>query len=345
MSDRPTITPVHATTGTKTEPPSGFKTTGAVPGVSWPAQYVNYTLYHIIQWLTWFSNKILQRSSISDSTPILATSDRAGNIRAWLCPNGYSNGPEISERYTWGPANISETTARTLVSSGSPQLLVDGHATCTMSIEYSTRSNSPVLKLTPATSATTGAGVGTIIASGEDPPISNLPDVVAVWESSFEIDNVNEDCDYYFGLHDLDQASGGIDPSNLPNSTSYSACFSILGLFGADDALYAQTTDGSSVNLQDTLINITNNQRYHLRIEVHGANTPVGVAEGVGTARFFVDGVLVHEEVGSTCPRNGTGKLGSCIAVARSISSGSATFSAGATRLSYNDTLAAVVPA
>lgn len=334
MSDKPTDLPAWATTGTKTEPSAGAKLVGFIPGAKWAAQHGNWLLFTVYSWILWISNGILTRPSTSDKSPVFASSDQSGNIRTWLDASGYTSGPAICEQYVWGPkGRTTTTTTGTEFSSKDYQQLITGDSTFTVSADSSTRSSAPTLEILAAAAGT--PNVGAIVASSAAAPIRDLDNTVVVWESNFEVSTLTR-VTHYMGLHDLD---GATLVSGLDEASAYSACFVVLGAFSADDALYVQTSNGTTLSLDDSTVNVVVNTRIFLRIEVHGVNTPLGVAEETAVARYFVDGVLVHEEVGGDTPTGTSARLGSCIASMRDTTSTACNLTMGTTRMNYNESL------
>jgi len=344
MSNRPTDLPEWASGGGAdiVTPSTGKKATGWTGGEKPPAQYVNWLQHTIYLWLRWIFEGVLQRSDVSDNTPVLATCDRAANVRSWIDASGYTNGPAICEQYVWGPRRLTSITTDGNASSKDRQLAVYTHAQSSITIVESTRSNAPCLRIN--TVASTSVSEGAIVANGPVQPVSNIPNTVITWESSFELSFVSDTCAYFFGLSDLGAPAGAPAPSRLSSATSNGCLFLVDS--GASTELFVQNTNGVARSVSGTGVTLANNTRYQLRVELHGANTPVGVNAAAPVARYFVNGVLAHEETGTGFLPT-SANLGSCIGARRDATNVGSALIVGTTRLNYNDVLdsSANVPA
>lgn len=78
--------------------------------------------------------------------------------------------------------------------------------------------------------------------------------------------------------------------------------FTMFEKLSADTNWFAAIGNQSTDTRADTGTPPVANEFQTFRVEYHGKLTPIGVAEGGATARFYIDGTLEHEEVGANVP-------------------------------------------
>ena len=340
MADQPTDLPEWALTGTKTEPTSDRKNTGAESGYRIPFQYFNWVLNVCYQWANWLYEGLLRRSGLTTYTPVLSTSDRDGRARLTIDANGYMLGNAIHEQYRWGPRELSTSTVGDVLTVGDTMKLIlqSGAVTADVSATDQGRS-APVLALHHTASTSTEA-----VISHDDnhtAPIGNLGDVVICAEVSMNLVDVDEHVDIFAGLTDFYPA-GVFSTSLMLFSGTNVRC---IGVHSVQNSTTFNVTTSDGTTRTNTSLGITpvDNTWYDVRIEYHGANTPKGVANSnAPVALIFINGTLTNT-LTNDLPT--TGYLGFAIGLDGSAAvngSSHATYFSTA-KLAWNDALAAHV--
>jgi len=290
MSDKPTDLPAWATTGTKTEPSSGSKLAGWIPGAKAAAQHFNWLLFTIYSWVLWLNVGILQRSAAADNSPLLSSADRDGNVRHYIDPNGYFGGPAINETHRWGPLSLSVITTGATCSRAGAAVIVDTN-TYVKAVGGETTANvggGPQLQLEVTTSASAQRALVLQEYGGGTPagdqPISDLDDNVVVMEWGAYLSSATlTGMEYAGGLHNF----ASITNAGLGAATNRFVQF--YASPGNANWLCRAAAGGSVTTVASTVPADTT--RHNFRIELHGASTALGAS----IARFFIDGVLITE--------------------------------------------------
>jgi hypothetical protein len=176
-----------------------------------------------------------------------------------------------------------------------------------------------------------------------DQPICNLDDVVAVMEWRCFVDDVGTtDCDHYGGLHSL----------NIYTANNHEGTVNYFAMFHRDavgpGTWQCKVCNGSAKTTADSGVTITAGTWFTMRVELHGANTPVGVGNsGSAVARFFIDGTEVHEETGANVPSGTTATLSPFFATNAQVTGPTADndFGIGNVKFAWNEVLDPDVPA
>jgi len=291
MSDKPTVLPAWATTGTATEPSAGSKLIGFIPGAKWAAQHANWLLLNIYLWLLWISNGVLQRSAAADNSPVWSSADRDGNQRHYVDPNGYFGGPAIQELHRWGPVStgVNITTGNPCSRLGAT---VFADTNCTVQVLSGTSAavegGGPQLTLNVATGA---SGDRALVVSeygggtpSSDQPITDLDDNIVVMEWSAYISSTTlTGMEYASGLHNFAAHShAGLGAGTNRFVQFYAAAGNANWL--------CRCAKGGAITSDDSGVAVTTGFK-RFRLELHGANTALGAS----VARFFIDGALVSE--------------------------------------------------
>lgn len=333
---KPTNTIDWAATGNRTEPTSGQKTSGFTAGERLAAKYLNWIIGVTSDWIDYLNVGVFQRESLSDFSPVIASSDRDGRPRHTLGAEGFWMGNAIQEQYRWGPRLLNITTATgTKLTRGDTLELVYGHAQSAVGVPLSAEGHcSPVLTIT--TGGSSSIGEGAIVANADEPPIMNLADCSIVLEGSLKISDVSDDCDAFFGLHDLNQANGLSDVTLLTQGDHHGVYARVTG-----GLVYLVTNEGDAGENTATLSGtaLTDDEWVSLRIEYHGANTPIGVDNGGAVAKFFVDGAFVIQHTGASVPDHSSAQLGAMIAHERTDINSAQVLTVSTVKMAWNDTL------
>jgi len=294
MSDKPTTLPQFATDGAAEveTPPTGKLDIGWVEGELPPAGWFNWLSLHVYLWILWIKNGVLQRSSISDNSPLWTSADRDGNPRHYVSPNGYFMGPATQEVHRWGPIalttnittgnNCSRQGAAVFADTNTNVKVISGESAGTIG-------GGPQLTLT-VTSAASGDRALVLSEYGggtpsNDQPISDLDDNIVEMEwvgyvSSTTLTGI----EYASGLHNFASHShAGLGLGSNRFVQFYAAAGNTNWL--------CRCAAGGVITTEDSGIAVVAGVIHSFRIELHGANTALGAS----IARFFVDGVLVSE--------------------------------------------------
>lgn len=356
MSDKPTELPRWADVGGDIDvPPSGKQDIGWVGNELPPNQFFNWLQNRAFQWLEWIDNGLWTRPSLTDNTPVVATTDRDGRVRHYSGPEGYWMGPAIQETHRWSPIdNAADHAAGDIVSTARAVLAVtfatDALARTLNGSVTAPRTGGPQLRLKVTTAATSNESVsvisesnGTGVLDGLDlQPIADIDNVVAVMEWTMHADTIGASgVSIVAGFSDMSNISAG----NVSDGTSNSLC--IIHREPGDTNWQATVGDNTAETQNNTGVAVVADQLYEMRIEYHGKNTPVGVGNSTAAvARFFIDGVEVEEITDANVP-NGTGINMGFIVHAGAISSPGANVDAffGPVKLAWNHLLNASPPA
>lgn len=310
MSDQPTEIPEWATNDTAaeiTEPSSADKLTGWVKDEQPGAQHMNWILHRIYLWILWFSNGIFQRSSLTNNTPIFQTSDRNGRPRSYLGPEGYWMGPVIEETYRWNDLDTAAPFGAGAVAPGLNSVvqanvevfLLGGQSTAP-------KTCAPRCRIRIKDAATTQMSQVFPLGINGQNVFSNLDDCVFVVEGRATIDTIGaNEVGIGLGIHE-----GGASGALFDVGTA-----SAFAMFTRKTAIAnwqcTVATGAAAATVVDSGVAIVADQYFTLRVELHGANTPVGVGNTTAAvARFFINGVEVAEITDAKVPKEGDGLLG-----------------------------------
>lgn len=314
MSDRPSDLPRWADLADADdtiEPTSGRKDDGFDSAQRPPSQYLNWLLNTIYNWVLWIQVGVWQRSSLTDNTPVKATSDRNGRHRHYLGPEGYWMGPAIQHTHVWTPVD-----GGTDLITGSGTASCAPHARASGDVNTQTRimpptgtapaSGAPRMRMRVLNAAVSqGITIDNEAAGFADQPIGNLDDTIAVVETRVYTDTIGtSETKIFVGFHD--QASAA--PANVddPALGNIFAMFRRSGQSGSEDTnWFAIVGNGSGTpTVVDSTVAIVADTWFTLRVELHGANSPVGVDNTTApVARFFVDGAEVAEITTGDVPK------------------------------------------
>lgn len=214
----------------------------------------------------------------------------------------------IRETYRWGPINSSVLVVDAAPVSNDLTALIDTNTTVLLvaGSNGNVVTGDPQLELTLQNAAATQRAAIIPTAGGSPPspaddcPISDIDNVIAVmeWRASFSAVGLTN-MDFAGGLHEMLNTGAG----NLLASATNAWC--IFRISDANGGKFeCSVSDGATgVTQADSGITMVLDTIYTLRIELHGKNTPVGVAAGTkAIARFYIDGALVHTESGVNVP-------------------------------------------
>lgn len=341
MATKPTILPRWANVGASvTEPSSGQKDVGYDGGDRPPHQYENWRAEVIYDWTKWLDDGLLTRDTVADKSPILTTTNRAGNPMHYLGPQGYWMGPAVQEQYRFGPVQPGTFTVGSSISKGDvlKALIIDSGSSALVS--SSAGCSSPCLVIDGGTTSPDG-----VLVSVEDiPPITNLDDTIIVMSGRVKFASITSADDVYFGLHDLRQSGGLGGNLALMVDAACDGCFFDLP-FASTNLRVRCFSNGVSNTVASTGVTVVTNQWYDYRVEYHGADSTLGANNSSNpVARFFVDGVMTNEVTGTSVPPN-SAKLGGMLCTRKQGGGTSAFVTFATVKLAWCDTLTANAPA
>lgn len=288
MSDKPTELPEWGSDGGSVlvDPGGSKKATGFAFKERVGAQHLNWILEKAYRWLEWLDNGLLTRPSLTDNSPVMATTDRAGRVRSYLGPEGYTMGPVIQEAYRWSPAgsgvavtspmSIAASQANTYVDVLEPSSMpAGGKGTSGLRI---------VVQSAASTQRSTVHCPGDVIGQIDDTVI------VMEWRARLNKVSGSSEVASYMGLHSA--------PENTIlnyEATGYHVMFRHLAGSANWSFQYGASSD-------DTMVPVVVDTWYTFRIELHGVNSPVGVDAGHSVVRAFIDGAEVVESSSAQVP-------------------------------------------
>lgn len=212
--------------------------------------------------------------------------------------NMEAGGNVVQESHRWGPVGVTATTSDLVSYLGFAASAPANTGIDVQPGDYiAPVRHDPKLRLIVGAAATTemalvvqdyaGGGYG-----GPLQPISNLDDIVAVMEYSAHVESaVQIGVSYVSGFTDY---QGGGTAATMLAAANRLVAFAATPAAGNWSCVVANgvgvTTALSSIGLSATVSQVA-----LFRIELHGVNTPVGVAAGNAVARFYIDGILESE--------------------------------------------------
>jgi hypothetical protein len=265
------------------------------------------------------------------------TTDRDGRIRSYWGPEGYRMGPVIEQVFTpHDQENFGTNVSNVLMPSW-----LHGWSDANVEIRtidpQSGAGAAPLHRIDVETGAINGqGGIITRNINWRD-----HDDIVIVMEVRVRIESVGlaTRCGHWFGISQSSQRT-------IPPVASGTLVFKKAA---ADTNWRALIHDGVATTVDaDTTVAPVATVMQTFRIEYHGANTPLGVVNGVApVAKFYIDGVLVHEESGLSVPTEASAAtlqmvLGSECEVTSPPANVYMDF--GPPRLAYNEVLDPFVP-
>ena len=362
MSDKPTVVPDWTPTGADVVTPSaGEKSSGFQGSERPPAQHINWFWELITQWIIWVSNGYFTRPSLADDSPVLANTDQDGNERHYLGAEGYWMGPAIQETHRWTGIDTTIKTPADIVSThraaffdpstaSDPSLTIMSGAT--VPAAFAMGGSVAAIKVLNANVDTWGtiqqdSGTGT--AAVPEAPIADLDNTVAVFETVAGVDSTSlSGVKFFLGLHNSAYWS-----STLGNAIEDTAVDNIFAMFLASSGsanwairVWDNSSAGSATN-HNSGVAISATAVHTFRVEVHGVNTPIGVAAASAKARFFIDGALVLETTVDVPSSSYGGALGFLIAGEADATGPTAdkTLYCGPVKVAWNNVLDPDVPA
>lgn len=281
---------------------------------------------------------VYTRALLTNNSPLIAFTDRDGRARSYVGSEGYVMGNVHQLDYVFGPL---ETTG--LVSGdqcthyGAAGLITEQPSiTLVRVVPGSTTApatTSPTLEifLPNAVVSNECYVYPNVDNAGTDNILGGLDNACVVLEASVAVSAI--------GASNVDVAVGLRAP-NFNGSVDVSTRRHALLVRSTGDTNWrCSVSDGSAATSVDSGVAISTNAFFHVRIELHGVNTPVGVDAATGVARFFIDGVEVAEITTANVPH--TGDLGPWLG-AQGVSPGpTADFTMSCSRLkvAWNDSL------
>lgn len=99
---RPGSSPSWATSGAiVTSPTAAKKAKGWITSEKPPAQFMNWLFNLIYLWISYFDERAIKPKVSGDGSLLFTYSDFAGNIRSFVSPNGYPQGPTMHFHEPW----------------------------------------------------------------------------------------------------------------------------------------------------------------------------------------------------------------------------------------------------
>ena len=346
MSDKPTEVADWTPTGADViTPAAGEKTSGFQSSQRPPAEYVNWFWELVTQWIVWISNGYFTRPSLTDNTPVVAFTDRDGNERTYVGPEGYFMGPAIQELHRWTPVDVLSTlTTGSQVSASGMKVILDTNTSARVisGLSGATTTGAPGLKLSATGSAANQRAMVLSEYAGGSPsgnqPVSDIDNNVVVMEYAAYISTATlTGIECYSGLHNFNAFAA----TTLALASNRFAYF--LGAAGSAN-WRCYVANGSSGSNVDSGVAVVANAYSSFRIEYHGANSPVGVDAGGAVVRFFIDGAEVAEITTANVP-SGLSSLGGFHAIAGNSPASSRDYVIRPTRLAWTEVLSPDVPA
>jgi hypothetical protein len=300
MSDKPTAVPRWADVGAEIiEPPSGRKDIGYTSAQRPPAQYDNWLLNLIYQWLLWIFNGYFTRNDLTDRTPVVAFTDTAGNERTYVDSMGYFMGPAVQNLYKGVMGN--DVAASTADAKVFEDLHGTTGANCTVDINNTTTfsTNFALISLTVGAAAASSA---VALHQAGDILFDDLDNASIALEFDMRYDpgsTVNDNIHIQMGFHEDPDALGS--SGTFEDGTTHAMVMYHMDTatgtnwrYVVGDGIAETTTVGPA---------ITASTWETWRIEYHGKNTPVGVDAGFAVARFYHKGVFVAEIANANVPQ------------------------------------------
>jgi len=351
MSDKPTILPDWTPTGLDVVvPSSGEKSGGHQPGNRPPAQHVNWFWTNAWLWIEWIKNGLWTRNDTTDDSPVIGYTDASGNIHNYIDPNGFYMGGAVNMHYVWpglyslaaaqsdDPITddmLGETDTACIIVMKSPGLAGAG----------ATKLNAVAIELRCQNAAVSQRVVINRAGAGSDSQFTDVDSLVVAMEFDLLLRTVGSDgVDVHMGLH------GDPETNALNFSDGTAQSFVMFEKLAADTNWFAVNADTvASATREDTGTPPVVDTFQTFRIEFHGKDTPVGVANSTQpVARWFIDGVQEFERVNTNMPDEASGSLLDIVVRARADGTGPAAdfnVQVGPIRYSYTTKLAPIVPA
>lgn len=295
---------------------------------------------------------LFTRPALADDSPVIATTDRDGRIRNFTDPNGYWCGPAVQQQYLWGPVNSGGDAAHGTVI-GPPHLSAKAISGGLVRI-MTPSASAPALGASRARLRILSGGTQdeagiTAINGANGSMIGDLDDQCIVMEVDASLVGNHQQIGAYIGLHE-DGYSGGYSAAGFNETNRAFAHFKADYNSPATSVVWqCAAGDGSAITTVSTSISTNMTEFSTFRIEYHGANTPVGVANATApVVRFFIDGARVAEITSANVPRNADAAKGISPGVSVGSvagASGQVDFWVGPMKLAFSTRLAGNIPA
>ena len=347
MSDKPTVVSRWADVGGDiVEPPSGKKDIGWVPEELPPAQFFNWLLNTTFLWIQWLFDGRFTRNDTTDDSPVVGFTDSSGNIHWYIDPNGFIMGGAVNEHYVW-PGGFSlaasqsgglitddmlgETDANCIIGNRNPGLAAD-------------KLNAVSLELRCQNAAVNQRVAINRAGVGNETQFDGIDSIVIAMEFDLLLRTVGASgVDVHMGLHGDPETNA----ANFSDGTAQG--FAMFEKLSADTNWHAVNADSVAKTRTDTGTPPVVDTFQTFRLEYHGKDTPVGVANSTQpVARWFIDGVREHEQVNTNMPDEAAFSLLDIVVRARADGTGPTgdfNMQIGPTRYAYTTKLTPVVPA
>lgn len=281
MATRPSQDFEWATSGLKTDPGAGKKDVGFLTAEKPPARWFNYLFNLIAQWLGYLDVTL---QDASNTLPGLYV------IRRWFVP----------------PTGVTVAAGTTNSEVFVDTLAATTQANTTLTTHQSTVDPDAPFDYFSLNVLNAAVNQGVSFFSCQSSGTANrifalLDQVVAVLNIPVYLTAVGANgVDVGFGF------TQSPDTNNPANSDTW--CMFIKE--SADTNWQARAANGTTDTVVDTGIPPVANTWQQFRIEFHGASTPVGIANGNATARYYIDGTLVATIADANVPTSVNGGMG-----------------------------------
>lgn len=348
MSDKPTELPRWADVGGAIiTPSSGKQDTGwAITNERPPAQFENWLFNRIYNWLLWLDGGRFTRDDKTDDSPVVGFTDSEGNVHNYIDPNGFLMGGAVNMHYVWpgrysltaGNSNdeitddmLGETDTNCIIGMKSPGLAADNL-------------NAVAIELRCQNAAVNQRVLLNRAGNGSDSQFTDVDSIVLAMEFDLLLRTAGSDgVDVHMGFH------GDPETNALNFSDGTAQSFVMFEKLAADTNWFAANADSVAKTRTDTGTPPVVDTFQTFRIEYHGKDTPVGVANSTQpVARWFIDGVQEHEQVNTNMPDEGASSLLDIVIRARADGTGPAAdfnVQVSPIRYAYTTKLAPIVPA
>jgi len=229
------------------------------------------------------------RPGLLDHSPVLASTDRDGRVRHYFGAEGYEMGPAFSRSLFWWPQQnylsgptVDQSLGLGLVGQASgaqtdiavlnPSNVAPRRPSGCLGLRLEAQNSSSARCVAHTETAGTGMLGGT-------------DDMVIVMEFRAYISDVTATfADQFMGLHSAPE-------SFTPEATTEN--FLMFQLRSGTANFEVARANGGGGSVVDTGVAAVADTWYTFRIELHGANTPIGADTGDVSCRMFIDGVNV----------------------------------------------------
>lgn len=316
--------------------------TGYAPGVEVESADLNDYQTFMAAVKLFIETGVWNRTSLTDSTPVLAFTDPAGNVRSYFDSSGLLMGEAIYHQWSWTNSFTPASTANDVIEGTNDMLRGTTDANCSIATGNTT---SPDLNFAPLELTVDDAATTEAVRLFPVWEWNDLANLEASCEFRMHMDAIGANgVDVQMGFHSASSSATAIDPT-----TQEYAMFSKESTdtnWRARVASSAAETGGTD-NIDTTVPPIASTYQT-FKVEYHGESTPVGVDAGFAVARFFIDGAEVAEIAHARVPNGGDSDQLSFVIRAKGDGTGPVgdfIASVAPVRLSYSTHLAPAVPA